>query len=141
MPPAPRRPCKHPGCKELVSNGPYCGQHEKKKAEIVKIERKKYDNERGTSHSRGYDYRWRKYSKQYRLDNPLCVMCEKDGKLTLTQCVDHIIPVSGPDDPLFWDENNHQSLCHAHHSEKTAREDGAFGNQKKERNLNGRIGY
>ena len=41
--------------------------------------------------------------------------------------VDHIIPVEGPLDPLFWDETNWQSLCHPHHSRKTNAEDGGFG--------------
>lgn len=36
--------------------------------------------------------------------------------------VDHIIPVDGPDDPRFWDPENHQSLCHACHSAKTMAE-------------------
>lgn len=34
--------------------------------------------------------------------------------------IDHIIPVSGPNDPLFWQRSNHQPLIHGHHSRKTA---------------------
>ena len=134
MPSAPRKICRHPGCSVLTENT-YCGQHEKKKQETLKTERIKYDKERGTSSSRGYNYRWRKYSAQYRKDNPLCVMCEKEGRVALAECVDHIIPVSGPDDPLFWEPTNHQGLCIRHHSEKTASEDGAFNNPKRERFL------
>lgn len=130
MPPAPRKPCKHPGCPQLVSNGAYCGQHEKKKAEAVKIERKKYDNERGTSHSRGYDYRWQKYSKQYRIDHPLCEICLKTNIVELSECVDHIIPVADKDDPLFWEPTNHQALSKRCHDIKTASEDGGLGNIK-----------
>lgn len=44
------------------------------------------------------------------------------GKLTEAKHVDHILPVSGRDDPLFWDVSNHQPLCHACHSQKTAKE-------------------
>jgi hypothetical protein len=40
--------------------------------------------------------------------------------------VDHIVPVEGPADPLFWAEWNHQALTKAQHSEKTARFDGGF---------------
>lgn len=36
--------------------------------------------------------------------------------------VDHIIPVTGPDDPLFWEESNHQPLTHECHSRKTMAE-------------------
>jgi 5-methylcytosine-specific restriction protein A len=46
--------------------------------------------------------------------------------------VDHKTPCK-PNDPKFWDESNWQRLCHAHHSIKTAREDGGFGNRKLDR--------
>jgi 5-methylcytosine-specific restriction protein A len=39
---------------------------------------------------------------------------------------DHIVPHKG-DERLFWAEENWQSLCFHHHSEKTAQEDGGFG--------------
>lgn len=111
----------------------YCEVHTKAKEVEVKVERIKYDKERGTSASRGYNYRWSKVSKQYRVNHPLCVKCEENGKLTPVFCVDHIIPVVDKDDPLFWDESNWQSLCLSHHSEKTAKEDGGLGNKKRER--------
>lgn len=41
-------------------------------------------------------------------------------------CVDHIRPVAGPADPLFYAEWNWQAISHAQHSEKTARYDGGF---------------
>lgn len=132
MPPAPRKPCRSCG---TLTNGAYCEKHLKVKEVEVKVQRIKYDNERGTAASRGYTYRWSKYSLQYRKDNPLCAECERQGILKVNNCVDHIIPVSGPDDPLFWEPTNHQGLCTTHHSEKTAKEDGAFGNVKKERFL------
>ena len=127
MPQAPRRPCRSPGCRELVQ-GSYCAAHERKKEVVQREARIKYDNERGTAHARGYGSRWTAYSKRYRQEHPLCVVCERNGKLKLTECVDHIVPVSGPDDPLFWEPSNHQSLCGSCHSEKTAKEDGGFGN-------------
>jgi 5-methylcytosine-specific restriction protein A len=90
-------------------------------------------NKRSTPADRGYNARWRRYSTEYRNRNPLCVECMKRGKLTPViggmGCVDHIVPVTGPDDPLFWDESNHQSLCHTCHSRKTTTEDGGFGNK------------
>ena len=132
MPAAPRKPCRSPNC-GVLGNTPYCEKHTIKKEAEVRVERIKYDKERGTSASRGYGSRWTKYSLQYRKANPLCVMCEAKGKLTIAQCVDHITPVSGPDDPEFYNPKNHQGLCHSHHSEKTAKEDGALGNKKRER--------
>lgn len=130
MPVAPRKPCRICG---QLSNGAYCEKHQRKKQEEVKFERIKYDKERGTSASRGYGSRWSKTAKLYREKNPLCVMCEAKGKLTIAQCVDHIIPVVDKNDLLFWDESNWQSLCLSHHSEKTAKEDGGLGNKKVDR--------
>lgn len=89
-----------------------------------------YDKLRGTRTERMYDNRWLRYSKAYRARNPLCVVCEEKGIVTLVQCVDHKTPHGG-DSELFWDPSNHQSLCKSCHGEKTAREDGAFGNAKR----------
>jgi 5-methylcytosine-specific restriction endonuclease McrA len=39
--------------------------------------------------------------------------------------IDHIVPVTGPDDPRFWDMSNHQALCsraHGCHDRKRQRE-------------------
>ena len=40
--------------------------------------------------------------------------------------VDHIVPHSGPHDPLFWETRNHQTLCQHCHNRKSAIEDGGF---------------
>lgn len=74
------------------------------------------------SYRRGYNKKWNRYSKAYRRANPWCVKCLP--KLTAAECVDHKKPISGRDDPLFWKEDNHQSLCWSCHSIKTAIEDG-----------------
>lgn len=132
MPQAPRKPCRSPGCGVLTSAS-YCGKHERVKEAVQRESRIKYDKERGTSASRGYGSRWGKAAKQYRVNNPLCCMCQEKGILKLNNCVDHVVAVSGPDDPLFWDESNWQGLCTPCHSEKTAKEDSGFGNERKER--------
>ena len=62
------------------------------------------------------------YRESYLRNNPLCAHCDKEGRLTLATQVDHIQPVSGPDDPLFWEPTNHQPLCQSHHSQKTRAE-------------------
>lgn len=130
-PSAPRKVCKKPNCGQLT-HGQYCDKHEKlKKIQTVEV-RRNYDAVRGSATSRGYNYRWSQYSKSYREANPLCVKCLEKGILKVNNCVDHIIPVTGPDDPLFWEPSNHQGLCTACHSEKTAKEDGGFGNIKRE---------
>lgn len=85
------------------------------------------DKARGNSCQRGYGWKWRKYSEAYRQSNPLCVQCKAEGHIRLAEHVDHIQAVSGPDDPGFWDADNHAGLCAHHHSLKTVREDGGFG--------------
>lgn len=80
---------------------------------------------------RGYDRKWELYSLRYRKANPLCVRCEKAGRTTAAQCVDHIEPVvDGQNDPLFWDPINHQSLCWDCHTVKTQTEDRGHGRSK-----------
>jgi len=91
--------------------------------------RRQADRERPNAARRGYGRRWREYVSRYRRDHPLCVLCLAEEHLEPTACVDHIVPVSGPDDPLFWDEANHEALCRTCHARKTAREDGGFGNR------------
>ena len=44
----------------------------------------------------------------------------------LATVTDHVTPHKG-DETLFWDEDNHQSLCETCHDVKTVTEDGGFG--------------
>lgn len=114
----PRRPlklCAKAGC-GAKTEGRYCKAHEHIRREYSK----QYDQERPSPSKRGYGDRWRKYRVWFLKQHPLCA-CGCGRPAT---DVDHIQPVDGPDDPLFWDESNHQGLTHACHSSKTAREKG-----------------
>lgn len=71
--------------------------------------------------------RWRRYSEQFLKANPFCVHCAAQGVDHPATVTDHVIPHRG-DHALFWDPANHQPLCKRHHDQKTAREDGGFGN-------------
>jgi hypothetical protein len=53
----------------------------------------------------------------------LCVECQKLGLYVPAKIVDHIIPINGGDDVLFWPEWNHQPLCQTHHNQKTTQQD------------------
>ena len=87
---------------------------------------------RGSAHSRGYGRKWQTARLGYLQKHPLCVHCLARGHVTAATDVDHIKPHGG-DPVLFWDaENNWQALCHPCHSLKTAREDGGFGNTRKQ---------
>lgn len=79
-----------------------------------------------------YDWAWRRYSKQRLARFPFCVECAHLGKARRAVVTDHVRPHE--DDPmLFKDPDNHQSLCKVHHDRKTAREDGGFGNARRQR--------
>lgn len=134
MPKAPRKVCRKSGCGRLTEHT-FCEKHEHEKRVVQKQTFKELDKQRGSRHERGYTSKWSRYSVLYRQSNPICVMCEKRGIIKVANCVDHIVPVTGSDDPLFWEPTNHQSLCTACHSRKTAAEDGGFGNRKVNQNV------
>lgn len=93
--------------------------------------RHKPAEQRATSAKRGYGYKWQQARKGYLAKHPLCVECEASGRVTPATDLDHVIPHKG-DMALFWDRSNWQGLCRTHHSAKTAREDGGFGNRQKD---------
>lgn len=74
-----------------------------------------------------YGRQWRKARAVYLAEHPLCVACEREGRVTAATDVDHVIPHRG-DERRFWDETNWQALCKTHHGRKTAAEDGGFAN-------------
>lgn len=68
-----------------------------------------------------YDSRaWRKLSKLYRRQNPLCVKCKAKGFVKAVQIVDHVVSIMDGGEPLA--ESNLQSLCIPCHNTKTAEE-------------------
>ena len=73
-----------------------------------------------------YGLRLRHLSK-----HPFCVVCREQGKSTI-ECipkvavVDHIIPHRGRPE-IFFDEDNLQTMCKPHHSQKTVQDMGGFG--------------
>lgn len=119
MPKKRPHPCNNPGCPQTTSSR-FCPEHTKQNNKYT-------DSMRGSRIERGYDNNWLKLSRWHKKNNPLCVICLRDGILSPTEEVDHIIPFKGIDDPLRLDETNLQSLCKSCHSKKTATEDGGFG--------------
>ena len=56
-----------------------------------------------------HSMRWIRLSKQVRLEEPFCKICEAKGITTLSEVADHIIsPKKGGD---FWDRGNLQGAC------------------------------
>jgi 5-methylcytosine-specific restriction protein A len=118
--------CTAHGCGTLVFGGGKCPS-------CLAQSRKDSDSRRPNATQRGYDTRWSAFSKRYLRDHPMCE-CDECGRLPEWQRqeatdVDHI-DGRGPNGPRGYDATNCQALSKAHHSRKTAREDGAFGRPK-----------
>jgi len=118
----PKTPCTYPGCPALVEPGTSrCEKHRRQ-------ENRERDRDRGSAHQRGYTSTWRRYTRIYLREHPLC-MCGECATLPVplpAQVVDHIVPHRGSPE-LFWDPGNHQAMSKRCHDKKTAKEDGGFG--------------
>lgn len=86
------------------------------------VESVSWRSDKQTSAQRGYGYRWQKARERYLREHPLCVYCEREGKVTAASIVDHRIPHRG-DMTLFWEEGNWQSLCTRHHNSDAQKKD------------------
>jgi 5-methylcytosine-specific restriction protein A len=117
VPQRPAHGCAEPGCPTLVRGRARCVEHDR-------ALRSEIDSMRPSAARRGYGHRWRQIRLDHLRHNPLCVECLRDGRSIAATDVDHVVARArgGTDAPT-----NLQSLCHTHHSSKTAREDGRFG--------------
>ena len=114
MPTTAFRPCRHPGCHQLVSDG-YCAAHQADgKAGTWS------DPLRKSRHERGYGTEWDKTRKRIlSRDKGLCQVCLAKGLYTPAKEVDHILPkAEGGSD----DDANLQAICRPCHQVKTAAE-------------------
>lgn len=107
MPASPMKPCRHAGCRRLTKER-YCDEHKPLHAWVHSKE---------TPRLRG-----RKLQKEReRLFNeqPLCVECERQGRVRAATQRDHIVPLAegGQDVP-----GNIQGLCSECHSAKSQEE-------------------
>ena len=74
----------------------------------------KYERERSADPY--HTYRWTRLSRAFRAEHPLCALCQKEGRITAAEVVDHIVPWPVCED--FFDRRNLQSLCSAHNIDK-----------------------
>lgn len=109
------KPCRNLFCPNLSAKN-YCEDCSPGPAD--------YERTRPSSSQRGYGARWKRYVKMFRRANPLCGSCLDKGITKSMTDVDHTIPIIGPNDPNFWNPDNHQALCHECHSQKTNSERG-----------------
>lgn len=85
------------------------------------------DADRPSSTERGYDRDWRTLRQAFIADNPLCSVpgC---GKPTVD--VDHIADVRAHPERRL-DRSNLRPFCHPHHAQRTARDQGFAGNNRR----------
>lgn len=88
--------------------------------------RPKRIDRRASSSQRGYDSRWTKLRAAYVAQHPLCEDCMAQGRTAPVDEVDHVIPITGIDDPLRLMWVNLRSRCRPCHRRKTARHDKAI---------------
>jgi 5-methylcytosine-specific restriction protein A len=115
--------CPTIGCKELVEDAGICKKCAVKKK--ANPSGRKSDQVKAWMNSARYRNRRKAWIK-----GVLCVDCYEKGIRKPAQVLDHNTPHDGDYD-LFWDESNWVGRCFSHHNQKTAREDGGFGNPKK----------
>ncbi len=65
--------------------------------------------------------RWKQKRAELLITNPLCVMCNAQGKVTPATVADHIVPHRF-DRHMFW-QGELQALCHEHHASSKQREE------------------
>lgn len=117
MPLRPKKPCRFTGCPELT-HLLYCEKHQS----LVDKHYNKYQRDPDTY--KRYGAKWRKARKQYVNENPLCELCDRNGKMTPAEEVHHIKPLS---EGGSHNEENLLSLCKSCHSKLTATEGGRWG--------------
>ncbi|MET3132875.1 5-methylcytosine-specific restriction protein A [Oxalobacteraceae bacterium GrIS 1.11] len=132
MPKRAKSICRQARCGALLDAPGYCDKH-------LKAKRQQDDAYRGTAQERGYTSAWSKARGFYLRKHPLCLYCERAGRITAAAVVDHIIAhrlreaIDSGDEvrieaarALFWDSDNWQSLCgHCHDSVKQREEKAA----------------
>jgi 5-methylcytosine-specific restriction protein A len=106
MPYKPKRGCAYPGCARLTYRC-YCEQHEP-------LMTRQYNHYlRDPATAKRYGAAWKKTRAAYLAANPLCVICQRNGRLTPAALVHHKIKLS---DGGTNDWTNLMSLCDACHS-------------------------
>ncbi len=106
MPKKPKRPCAWPGCPKLT-DGQYCEEHR------VKAARNYNRYSRAPDVHKKYGRAWKRIRDAYAAEHPLCEKCLAEGRVTLTEEVHHIIPVSRGG---THERSNLMALCRSCHN-------------------------
>lgn len=136
--------CNYNGCRKLVPlKDTYCDNH------TQHVQKRSHDVVRRPQSAVYHSTQWRRTSRLFRSENPLCKQCliehaiDKSKPIELGTSVDHVIPLrillatgtqglTAEGKRLYktaqknkltpFDWSNLQSLCAYHHAEKTSEE-------------------
>ena len=104
----PRKYCLRFPCRNLSEPGSsYCQEHRPKP--LAKLADVFY-----------LTGRWRRFRDWYISKQPLCELCEKEGRTVPAVLVDHVVELRDLGAP--YDETNVQALCASCHAKKTKQE-------------------
>ena len=90
--------------------------------QVQEIDANSWRWDKQSSSKRGYGHKWRKARERFLAEHPLCVYCQREGRVTAANVVDHIKQHRG-DKALFWDKTNWMSLCKFHHDSTKQKEE------------------
>ncbi|MCT3575464.1 HNH endonuclease signature motif containing protein [Levilactobacillus brevis] len=114
----PMKQCNHAGCRQLVPyDVRYCDKHQHK-ANAETYHKRMYGEHEGRYQQFYKSSQWRKLSRRFLENNPICVQCYQDGVIRKADVVDHIVELRD-DWSRRLDESNLQPLCYRHHNQKT----------------------
>jgi 5-methylcytosine-specific restriction protein A len=115
----PKKPCVD--CKRLIPLGVVrCAPCASKK-------QRRYDRQRGSAAARGYGADWKRIRAAYLAEHPICA---EEGCKRLAEHVHHIRRLRNGG---THHSSNLLQLCAHHHNQISSREDGGFGNMRRER--------
>ena len=106
MPYKAKKPCAYHGCRELTASR-YCETH-------TKLEAKRYNRYgRDPDSNKRYGRTWKQIRAAFLSANPLCVMCDREGRLTPATLAHHEVKLT---DGGTNDWENMMALCQECHS-------------------------
>ena len=105
--------CLHPGCPELIEcgKGGYCLIHKHEASKSYN----KYVRDPSTQ-ALYNSSKWKATRDRFRSAFPLCQACERQGRVTAGNLVDHVVEYKPGDD--FFDLKNLETLCTECHNVK-----------------------
>lgn len=114
----PMKQCNHAGCRALVPyTERYCTKH-KQALNKYRYHKRMYNSDESKYQQFYKSTAWRRLSRRFLENNPVCVRCYEQGIIRKANVVDHIEEVKDNWSRRL-DESNMQPLCYRCHNRKT----------------------